>query len=191
MNQGLESVISLLSAAQRQQLEQIVRRHTAQQILVMRAKIILLSADGEGIRKVARTLHISRNMVRKWLRRWSTIGDKEDIVGHLGDAPRSGTPATFTPENICSIVAIACERPEDSEIPFTHWTQQGIADEAVKRGIVERISQRSVGRFLEEADLKPHRVEAWLIPKQDERFEEKKQDICETYKQAENMEKKR
>ncbi|MEO5333976.1 MAG: helix-turn-helix domain-containing protein [Magnetococcus sp. YQC-5] len=168
-----------------------MRQHTASQILVMRAKIILLNAGGTGIRQIARTLHISRNMVRKWLRRWDKIGDKEDVVGHLGDAPRSGTPATFTPENICSIVAIACERPEDSEILFTHWTQQGIADEAVKRGIVGRISQRSVGRFLKEADLQPHRVEMWLIPKQDERFEEKKQDICDTYKQADDLEKKR
>ena len=88
-------------------------------------------------------------------------------------------------------MAIACERPEDSEIPFTHWTQQEIADEAVKRGIVGQISQRSVGRFLKEADLQPHRVQAWLIPKQDEQFEEKKNDICETYKQAELLEKKR
>ena len=130
-------------------------------------------------------------MVRKWRRRWNDIGDKEDIVGHLGDAPRSGAPATFTPENICSIVAIACERPKDSEIPFTHWTQQEIADEAVRRGIVDRISQRSVGRFLAEADLQPHRVQAWLIPKQDEQFEEKKQDICDTYKQAGERDKKK
>lgn len=190
MEQDLESEISL-STEQRQKLERIVRQHTAQQVLVVRAKIIILSAEGHGIRKVARMLHISRNMVRKWRRRWSNVGDREDIAGHLSDAPRSGAPATFTPENICSIVAIACERPEDSEVPFTHWTQQAIADEAVKRGIVNCISQRSVGRFLNEADLKPHRVEAWLIPKQDEHFEEKKQDICAIYKQVEDLEKKR
>jgi transposase len=158
---------------------------------VVRAKIILLIAEGSRIRKTARMLKISRNTVRKWIRRWVDFGDKEGVIEHLSDAPRSGKPATFTPENICSIVAIACERPEDSEIPFTHWTQQSIADEAVRRGIVDQISQRSIGRFLQEADLQPHRFQAWLIPKQDEKFEEKKQDICDTYKQAQQREKKR
>jgi hypothetical protein len=54
----------------------------------------------------------------------------------------------YTPEQICAIVAIACERPEQSGRPITHWTQQEIADEAIKRGIVESLSQRAVGHFL-------------------------------------------
>jgi hypothetical protein len=45
-------------------------------------------------------------------------------------------------------VALACEAPEDSDLPISHWTQQALADEAMRRGIVEEISQRSVGRFL-------------------------------------------
>jgi hypothetical protein len=46
-------------------------------------------------------------------------------------------------------VALACENPrEESGRPITHWTPPELADEAVKRGIVESISPRSVGRFL-------------------------------------------
>ena len=44
--------------------------------------------------------------------------------------------------------ALACELPADSGLPMSHWTQQGLADEAMRRGIVGEISQRSVGRFL-------------------------------------------
>lgn len=190
MKQCLEPAISL-SESHRQDLNRIVRQHTAPQRLVIRAKIILLNAGGKGIRETSRILHLSRGTVRKWIRRWVDVGDEKGVAEQLSDAPRSGKPATFTPENICSIIAIACERPEDSEIPFTHWTQQEIADETVRRGIVDKISQRSVGRFLQESDLQPHRFKAWLIPKQDEKFEEKKQDICDTYKQAELREKKR
>ena len=67
----------------------------------------------------------------------------------LVDEPRSGKPATFTPEQICQIVALACEEPrEESGRPISHWSTTELADEAIKRGIVESISARSVGRFL-------------------------------------------
>jgi putative transposase len=45
-------------------------------------------------------------------------------------------------------VALACEDPRDCGRPVTHWSTTELADEAVKRGIVESISPRSVGRFL-------------------------------------------
>jgi hypothetical protein len=49
---------------------------------------------------------------------------------------------------VVRIVAIACESPEKSERPVSHWTAKELAQEAIKRGIVEKISPRSVGRFL-------------------------------------------
>jgi len=71
------------------------------------------------------------------------------ITEILVDAPRSGWPGIFTPEQIVEIIAIACELPEeDAERPVSHWTPREVAEEAVKRKIVPRISARSVGRFL-------------------------------------------
>ncbi len=73
------------------------------------------------------------------------------IVDLLVDAPRSGRPGYFTPEQIVQIIAIACEDPEEEEAsdrPISHWTPREVADEAVKRRIVSRISVRTVGRFL-------------------------------------------
>ena len=65
------------------------------------------------------------------------------------DAPRSGRPGDFTPEQIVQIIAIACEDPAaGAERPISHWTPREVADEAVKRKIVARISVRTVGRFL-------------------------------------------
>ncbi|MCK8602811.1 helix-turn-helix domain-containing protein [Desulfoferrobacter suflitae] len=69
------------------------------------------------------------------------------IVDALTDEKRSGRPALFTPEQICQIVAMGCEKPEDSQRPISHWTARELADEAIKRGIVENISPRSAGRF--------------------------------------------
>jgi hypothetical protein len=59
-----------------------------------------------------------------------------------------------------------------------------LAREAVRRGIVETISHGSIGRFLKEADLKPHRVRGWLTPKSDPAFETKCSDVCSVYKEA-------
>src|SRR4051812_21731924 len=70
------------------------------------------------------------------------------IEDRLRDAPRSGKPSTITAEQICAIVAMACEAPSPSGRPITHWTQREIADEVIKRGIVQRISPRHAARIL-------------------------------------------
>jgi hypothetical protein len=46
------------------------------------------------------------------------------------------------------IMALACEVPEDSDLPLSHWSQSELAREAVRRGIVDSISHGLVGRFL-------------------------------------------
>jgi putative transposase len=46
------------------------------------------------------------------------------------------------------IITVACEPPEKSGRPITHWTTPELADEVMKRGIVPSISARHVGRFL-------------------------------------------
>jgi hypothetical protein len=90
----------------------------------------------------------------------SELGDLEQLL----DAPRPGGPATFTLEQTLQLFALACENPADSRRPISHWTPRELADEMVKRGWVESISPRHVGRLLAEADLKPHQVQYWLNP---------------------------
>jgi hypothetical protein len=83
------------------------------------------------------------------------------------------------------VVAMTCERPEDSDRPISQWSQRGIADEAMRRGIIPPVSQRSMRRiFKKEADLQPHRVRHWLTPKPDPAFDAKCADICEIYKRC-------
>jgi putative transposase len=45
-------------------------------------------------------------------------------------------------------MALACEDPQATGRPVSHWSPRELADEAVHRGIVARISPRTVGRFL-------------------------------------------
>jgi putative transposase len=61
---------------------------------------------------------------------------------------RPGAPRKFTPEQVTQILAVACEPPEKSGRPITHWTAYELADEVVRRGIVASISTTQVGRYL-------------------------------------------
>jgi putative transposase len=116
--------------------------------LGLRARMILHAADNIGVRESARELDVWPKTVRYWRKRWREAPDGQSVPERLCDAPRSGAPATYTPEQICAVIAMTCERPSESERPISHWSQREIADEAIRRGLVPSISQRSVGRFL-------------------------------------------
>jgi putative transposase len=154
-----------LSESEREQLQQLVNRHSTPQQIALRASIILLADEGQNHREIARALNISRDMARLWRNRWLELSVKEIPGGErLVDAERPGGPLTFSLEQILQLFAIACEQPEAYGRPISHWTARELADEVVKQGIVTSISVRHVGRLLHEADLKPHQSQYWLNP---------------------------
>lgn len=172
-----------ITEKQREELDALVRRRQAPQSLVSRARIVLLAGAGLGVRETAARLGLGRRTVQRWRERWRTSEDLA-VAERLRDAPRPGTPPTFTPEHICAIVALACESPSHNGHALTHWTQKDLAAEATARGIVEAISSHSVGRFLREVNLKPHRLRGWLNSPRSEDFEARCRDVCETYRLA-------
>ena len=138
----------IVSPEQREQLEQLIRTHSTPQQLALRARMIVHAAGGVGVRESARELGVWPKTVRYWRKRWRQADDKHSVCERLADAPRSGAPPTYTAEQVCAVVAMTCEKPSESERPISHWSQREIADEAIRRGLVSNISQRSVGRFL-------------------------------------------
>jgi putative transposase len=136
----------LLSEAERQELLGLIRAHKTPQHYSFRAHILLLLADGHNAPEVARRLGTSRRTVRLWRHHW-LARPSGAVAERFQDAPRPGAPATFSAAQWCQIIALACEPPEASERPISHWTPRELADEARKRGIVETISERHVGRF--------------------------------------------
>lgn len=152
-----------VSLQERALLEHLVRQANNPQWLVTRAKIILGAAAGQSNRGMAAAMNLTRNTVRLWRERWQATAEqraavaaaeeptpslRDVIEATLHDGYRSGAPATFTAEQIVQIVAISCEVPQASAIPLSHWTPKAVAAEAIRRGIVEQISERQVGRFL-------------------------------------------
>jgi hypothetical protein len=153
----------ILSDRQQTLLKQIVRRTTNPYRLVRRAQLLLLAATGASNNQLTKELQLERGQVRLWRERWlaaapqlATVeaensSDRELMVlisRVLSDRNRAGTTKYFSTEQVVQIVALACESPQASGYPVSHWTSTELAAEAIKRGIVEKISPRSVGRFL-------------------------------------------
>lgn len=135
------------TAEQMEELTSLIRAHSTPQILAERVRIILLACDGVSVSETARQLGTWRKTVHRWRKRWLEAAAMATIADRLSDAPRSGAPGKFTPEQVCAIVALACEDPQASDVPISHWSQSEVARQAVKRGIVSSISHGSVGRF--------------------------------------------
>src|SRR6201989_2092150 len=143
-----------LTPVQAEELQRLARAHKTPRKLAERAEMILRSAAGVGVRARARQLGVWPKTVRHWRACWLASATDMPVTARLSDAARPGAPARFTPEQICAIMALACEPPEQSDLPLSHWSQSELAREAVRRGIVENISHGSVGRVLKRG--RPH-----------------------------------
>ncbi len=141
-----------LSEKEKEGLEQLVRRHNVGQQIALRGRIILAAGQDQSNSEIARSMAISINTAQRWRNRWAkaqTISyDDLSIEDRLQDGPRPGAPSRITADQRCQIEALACEKPEKSGRPITHWSAREIADELIKRKIVTDISPRHAARLL-------------------------------------------
>jgi transposase len=190
----------IITEKQQDVLQTFARSHTAPKRLVQRAQIILWAFEGKRNLAIAQAVGLDRRQVGLWRRRWRDSFDalvaiecgepaaalRRAVQEVLSDAPRSGAPGKFTAEQVASLLAVACEPPEKSQRPIDFWTSRELADEVVRRGVVESISVTQVGRYLAEAALWPHRSEYWLntTEKDEAVFRQQVQAVCDCYQDA-------
>ena len=128
-----------LSDAERDGLEKLIKRHQVGQQIALRARIILAAAHEQKNKEIAQAYNVTLDTVRLWRNRWVNLQDISlddlSLEDRLQDAPRPGAPARITADQLCQIEALACEKPEESNRPITHWTAREIADELKKRKI--------------------------------------------------------
>jgi putative transposase len=138
-----------------------------------RIRILLQASEqggGQSNGQIKRNLAVSYNTVKVWRNRWTQIypavlafevgptgkGVSDavlvaKILSYLEDAPRPGTPPTFSLAQRQQIVALACQKPTDHGIEMTTWTHEMLAHVAMSLGIVATISSRYVGVLLKKA----------------------------------------
>ena len=73
-------------------LESLSRKYTSSYYSVMRAKIVLLAAQGTDNDEIADKLDLPRQIVSKWRKRFF-----EERLAGLEDRPRPGRPPVFSP----------------------------------------------------------------------------------------------
>ena len=149
---GAKAQVVSLSGIEQHGLEKLIKRHQVGQQIALRARIILAAADEQKNKEIAQAYHVTLDTVRLWRNRWVKLQDISlddlSLEDRLQDAPRPGAPAKITADQRCRIEALACEKPEESDRPITHWTAREIADELKKRKIVDQISPRHAARLL-------------------------------------------
>ena len=101
----------VLSEQDKVTLEKIVASRTEEIRKVQRAKMILLAASGNSNTDIANVLGISRPVVNKIIKRFSSAG----VQAALEDAARPGRPKELDPEQQTWIISLACSKP--GELP--------------------------------------------------------------------------
>lgn len=143
----------ILGSQAKAELKKLIAKPSTPQQIALRARVLELASEGQNNAQIARLLGVHEDLPRKWRLRWQSLEaiplQELSVLERLEDAPRSGKPAKYSGEQVCRITALACERPnEQSERSISHWTNREIADEVIRRGIVETISPRHAARLL-------------------------------------------
>lgn len=157
MTHGPPVISATLTSEQQELLETITRFREVPYSLIQRVRIVLSAGAGCNNKTISRDLGQCEDTVGLWRKRWlEGSADLEKRAGQtkllreavsqlLADKPRPGSPGFFTTEQIFQLLAVACETPPEH---ISHWTRPEQARTVVERGVVDRISASSVGRFL-------------------------------------------
>lgn len=97
-----------LTAATRTELDRRVHARTSTQQDALRARIILLAAEGWTSTAIAATLDLARGTVRAWRARFVAEG----LTG-LTDRPHCPPARRYGPDRQAKIVLLACQEPAD------------------------------------------------------------------------------
>jgi transposase len=149
-----------LSDADRRELGRRARSYTSPHAEVVRARIVLLAADGERNGAIARRLDVNADVVSKWRKRFC-----EEGLGGLCDRKRPGRPRVFPAPVVSQVKAMACEPPAQREVPLSRWSSAELTSQAAVEGLVESVSASTVRRWLAGDAIKPLQYRSWIFPR--------------------------
>jgi transposase len=166
--------IVALESSERQQLETLVAGGIGAVRRIKRAQILLATAAGRTDEQIATTVQVSLATVYRAKRRFV-----EDGMEHaLSEDPRPGGKRKLSTTEEAMLVALACSSPPQG---WGKWTLDLLADEMVRLTPHEQISRDTIGRRLDENDLKPWQRKMWCIPKVDAEFVARMEDVLDLY----------
>jgi len=151
-----------LSPSEQGLLESIRRKRSTPEFLKERLHIVLAAAQGLNNRAISQHHGYEVHRVGVWRNRWAKAHhawqtsdpnlrpamNADLVLQWMSDQPRSGRPVRITVEQKTTIAALSKEPPEIHGFPVTHWSGERLAQAAMQRGVVDKISRPTVSRLL-------------------------------------------
>jgi transposase len=147
---------------------QSLLRHSKSRVVVRRAQLVLLSAQGMRTTEIASTTLLHVEYVRELIRQFNIQG-----LALLKEQPRSGRPVELTEEIKAEIAETAMCPPSLLRQPFTRWSLEKLQQYLLKAKIVRTISLEALRNVLKEKHVSLQRTKTWK-ESNDPQFESKK-----------------
>ncbi|MGH3850432.1 MAG: helix-turn-helix domain-containing protein [Pseudonocardiaceae bacterium] len=139
-----------LREGDRGRLEAMVRSVSVRPSLALRARIVLLSAEGLPNAEIARRTGSTRPTVINWRNRYATGGMRA-----LADLPRPGRPAVVDELKVVATTLADGGRPP-TNLGVSHWSSRLLAQQL-------GISFTTVARIWRKWDIQPEHVETFTV----------------------------
>jgi transposase len=157
-----------VTAEEERVIAKLARSQTASARLVQRAQILRLGSQGQTVPQIAGELELDENTVRKWFKRFNEQG-----LAGLNDAPRSGAPSRYTPENKARVVATARTRPSALGLPYSSWTFERLAT-YLQEALGLAMKKTRIFEILQDEGLRWRKQETWFGERLDPAFAQKR-----------------
>lgn len=156
----------VLTEEERGELQQMTQSRTLPAGDVMRARMVLLLADGISYQRIQDLLDTSAPTIARWKERFL----KHRIAGLIEERHPGQKPSVRTPKLQAKVLNAIKEGPQDGS---THWSCRKLAGHF-------RVSKDTIQRILSQADVRPHRLERYMAS-DDPDFETKAADVIGLY----------
>ena len=146
---------------------------------ICRANVLNMRDKGLSVIEISDFLEITSRTVINICNTY----DESGIERALRDDPRPGRPPEYDARVEAKIVATACSDPPEG---FDRWTLELLKERVVADGIVTSIGKEKIRVILREHDLKPWLQRMWCVPKLDEEYIKRMEDVLNVYQRAYN-----
>jgi putative transposase len=147
-----------LRTNQREALRKIIATGERPARVILRAHILLRSANGWTDEAIAQAFETSVDTVRRTRHRCLARG----VLACLSDDPRAGAPQKLEEEEEARVVALACSDPPAGRC---RWTVRLLAEEAIGRDLIQPVVPETVRQVLQKTQLSRGKSKAGAMPR--------------------------
>jgi transposase len=175
----------VLTAEEKEYLDQLRQSRTAAMRDVQRAQILWRYQSGETVAQIARAVNTTRNSALKWIDKALQVG----VATGIKDTPHKPREALITDDAKAWVVHLACAKPKDLGYAAELWTRSALAGhvrrEAAPAGFpaLAKAGKATIQRILAAQELQPHKIRYYL-ERRDPDFESKMRMVLLVYKEV-------